>query len=291
MNNDIRQLETTEPVSMIEALSEGVGRICDNMGAFFKMCKPILILAIALLLCFIPAALAKHASTFFETIIAYIIAYTLILIGLGLFIYGFWKFLLGAVAVIYLAKDIFENKPVQSYEAYMSYIEEFGGEYAIFWLICAGLQLLYIIGAAILGFCTGFFGTTIGTAALWFFIAFIILYFVFAIPFFIGAHFSPVFFAFEDKLTPFKCIKHAIKTSYDNWLEMVPYSLILGIISTIVSIVLCILIVVICTPLLAFGKMPYSIINTVLSIIVSFIIFYFQMFAFTRYYFELIKKR
>ena len=172
MNNDIRQLETTEPVSMIEALSEGVGRICDNMGAFFKMCKPILILAIALLLCFIPAALAKHASTFFETIIAY----TLILIGLGLFIYGFWKFLLGAVAVIYLAKDIFENKPVQSYEAYMSYIEEFGGEYAIFWLICAGLQLLYIIGAAILGFCTGFFGTTIGTAALWFFIAFILYY-------------------------------------------------------------------------------------------------------------------
>ena len=145
MSNEIINLETSEPVGMFEALSEGVGKVFNNLGAFFKMCKPILIITIALLLIFVPAALVKGASSFFDIFAGLIV----IILGLGLFIYGFWKFLLGCVAVMYLAKDIFENKPIQTYREYMSYIEKFGGQYALFWLILVGIQILYFIGALI----------------------------------------------------------------------------------------------------------------------------------------------
>ncbi len=287
MSNEIINLETSEPVGMFEALSEGVGKVFNNLGAFFKMCKPILIITIALLLIFVPAALVKGASSFFDIFAGLIV----IILGLGLFIYGFWKFLLGCVAVMYLAKDIFENKPIQTYREYMSYIEKFGGQYALFWLILVGIQILYFIGALILGFLTGFLSVSLGAGAFWFFIGIIVLYLTFAVPFFIGTYFSPAFFAFEDKKDPLGRIGHAIRTSYDNWLPMLFYSIILGLVSTLVIIVVSFAATIVCVLLFNSDKMLCGGISAIISNIIGSIVFYFQMFVFTRYYFELIKKK
>ena len=287
MSNEIINLETSEPVGMFEALSEGVGKVFNHLGAFFKMCKPILIITIALLLIFVPAALVKGASSFFDIFAGIIV----IFLGLGLFIYGFWKFLLGCVAVMYLAKDIFENKPIQTYREYMSYIEKFGGQYALFWLILVGIQILYFIGALILGFLTGFLSVSLGAGAFWFFIGIIVLYLTFAVPFFIGTYFSPAFFAFGDKKDPLGRIGHAIRTSYDNWLPMLFYSIILGLVSTLVIIVVSFAATIVCVLLFNSDKMLCGGISAIISNIIGSIVFYFQMFVFTRYYFELIKKK
>lgn len=199
--------------------------------------------------------------------------------------------MLGCVAVMYLAKDIFENKPIQTYREYMSYIEKFGGQYALFWLILVGIQILYFIGALILGFLTGFLSVSLGAGAFWFFIGIIVLYLTFAVPFFIGTYFSPAFFAFEDKKDPLGRIGHAIRTSYDNWLPMLFYSIILGLVSTLVIIVVSFAATIVCVLLFNSDKMLCGGISAIISNIIGSIVFYFQMFVFTRYYFELIKKK
>ena len=282
MSSESFNLEApTEPVSMFSCLKLGLSAFFKNFIPFLKMCYYPLLNIISMVLMLSPAIFVKMNFGFLWVIIGGIF----FIIGLVLFVSSFWKSLLGFVAISYLAKDIFENKPVQEPEKYFSYVEPYSFQFLKFnlWLFLFGsiFAIIYIITVAAL-------------------VAFIMMPNMFAIGIFMmviasllffgtvvyGLTYSYIFWAYGDKNDSISIIKNAVTTSVKNIFS------VFVLFFTLTSIIPAIVYFVCLIPIgIIFGLDAIKTASSILSMVTFWFIYYFVMFVSTRYYFELIKKK
>lgn len=282
MSDETFNLETqSEAVSMLSCLKIGLGALFKNFVPFLKMCHFPILNVISMLLMLSPAILIKLKSGFLGLIVGGI----LFIVGLVLFFASFWKSLLGFVAISYMAKDIFENKPVQEPEKYFSYVEPYSFQFLKFnlWLFLFGsiFAIIYIITVAAL-------------------VAFIMMPNMFAIGIFMmviasllffgtvvyGLTYSYIFWAYGDKNDSISIIKNAVTTSVKNIFS------VFVLFFTLTSIIPAIVYFVCLIPIgIIFGLDAIKTASSILSMVTFWFIYYFVMFVSTRYYFELIKKK
>lgn len=282
MSSESFNLEApTEPVSMFSCLKLGLSAFFKNFIPFLKMCYYPLLNIISMVLMLSPAIFVKMNFGFLWVIIGGIF----FVIGLVLFVSSFWKSLLGFVAISYLAKDIFENKPVQEPEKYFSYVEPYSFQFLKFnlWLLVFGTiySLLFAIVAGILTVlsmnpATFVFGL----------VALVVLSAVFFGSVIYGLTFSYIFWAYGNKDDNISIINNAISCSIKNLLSVFVFFF------TLTTLIPAVVYFVILVPIgIILGTEDVKLASSALSLVSFWFIYYFVMFVSTRYYFELIKKK
>ena len=268
MEKEIISLESCKKIGIIDCLCQGITAFFKNFVPFCKMLLPILWIALSSIL--------LGVSTFFviismtsENIIFIIFAVLFFIFSACVFGYSFWRYLIGMVAVSYLAKDIYENKEIQNQKDYYYYVDVHTKSYAKYWLYNALLSIGWIIILAVL--CKGAFYIFQNYISLFIpYIIGIIAFLIISIPFVIGLAFSTCFWAYQDKNKPYEAIKNAIKISYKKVFAVFGYFILLYI---------------------SIFAIEYLLrkISPVLSTIFDLFAGYFTIFIMTRYYFDIIK--
>ena len=268
MEKEIINLELSEKVGIIDCLGEGVIAFFKNLIPFLKMLLPLLWVILSSILLSIAAffTILSMASDF---LVFKIISVLLLIFSACIFGYSFWRYLIGMVAVSYLAKDIYENQEIQSSKAYYGYVETYSSNYAKYWLYNAALSFIWLaLFIYICGFAYYILHNYI-SYFLWY-LLFILLFIIISVPFLIGLNFSIFFFAYQDKENPFNLILYAVKLSYKKAFPLFWYLFLLNILIIIL------------------GGLLYKI-SPLLSSLFSMFASYFTIFVTTRYYFDIIK--
>ena len=282
MSDETFNLETqSEAVSMLSCLKIGLGALFKNFVPFLKMCHFPILNVISMLLMLSPAILIKLKSGFLGLIVGGI----LFIVGLVLFFASFWKSLLGFVAISYLAKDIFENKPVQEPEKYFSYVEPYSFQFLKFnlWLLVFG-TIYSLMFAVVIGVLTIFSMNPV--TFIFGLLAILVLSAVFFGSVIYGLTFSYIFWAYGNKDDNISIINNSIFTSFKNLLSVFVFFFIL---TTLIPAIFYFIVLI---PLgIIYGIENLKISSSILSMVTFWFIYYFVMFVSTRYYFELIKKK
>jgi len=267
MEKEIIDLEYTPKKGLIDCLCEGVGAFFQNFVPFLKMLLPILWTLLAT--CLLTVAIFGVSLCVLSNNPALIcLSIAFAICSIGVFSYAFWKYLLGIVAVSYLAKDIFENKEIQEVQQYYSYVEKYSASYINYWLICALLGIAWAsVFVALCAFvCMPTITISVRIILGTLFVGFLIL----SIPFGLGLSFSQLFWAYGDKSKPDLSIIDAITTSYKKCFKIFVFMCLLNTIVCIIEGVL-------------------SVALAPLSVAFALIASYFTSFVTTRYYFEVKK--
>ncbi len=282
MSFETFNLETSKPISMFSSLEIGLSALSKNLVPFFKMCFYPLLNVFAMLLMASPALFVFMGASFFGIMASV----GLFFFGIALFFFSFWKSLLGFIAVSYLAKDIYENKPVQEPWVYYSYVEKFTFNYIKFnlWIFLFGVAAS-ILYTAVVGFLVfaalfvKFFNllSILGIVAVSAFFTSVIIY---------GFTFAYIFWAYGDKDDNLSVIKDAITLSFKNIFSVF---LLFFITMTLIPTLLY-AIILIPTGVLFGLKAAYAT-SSFLYLISMWFIYYFTMFITTRYYFALVKNK
>lgn len=282
MSSESFNLEApTEPVSMFSCLKLGLSAFFKNFIPFLKMCYYPLLNIISMVLMLSPAIFVKMNFGFLWVIVGGIF----FIIGLVLFVSSFWKSLLGFVAISYLAKDIFENKPVQEPEKYFSYVEPYSFQFLKFnlWLLVFG-TIYSLMFAVVIGVLTIFSMNPV--TFIFGLLAIIVLSAVFFGSVIYGLTFSYIFWAYGNKDDNISIINNSIFTSFKNLLSVFVFFFIL---TTLIPAIFYFIVLI---PLgIIYGIENLKISSSILSMVTFWFIYYFVMFVSTRYYFELIKKK
>lgn len=282
MSSESFNLEApTEPVSMFSCLKLGLSAFFKNFIPFLKMCYYPLLNIISMVLMLSPAIFVKMNFGFLWVIVGGI----LFIVGLVLFFASFWKSLLGFVAISYLAKDIFENKPVQEPEKYFSYVEPYSFKFLKFnlWLLVFG-TIYSLMFAVVIGVLTIFSMNPV--TFIFGLLAILVLSAVFFGSVIYGLTFSYIFWAYGNKDDNISIINNSIFTSFKNLLSVFVFFFIL---TTLIPAIFYFIVLI---PLgIIYGIENLKISSSILSMVTFWFIYYFVMFVSTRYYFELIKKK
>lgn len=282
MSDETFNLETqSEAVSMLSCLKIGLGALFKNFVPFLKMCHYPLLNIISMVLMLSPAIFVKMNFGFLWVIVGGIF----FIIGLVLFVSSFWKSLLGFVAISYLAKDIFENKPVQEPEKYFSYVEPYSFQFLKFnlWLLVFG-TIYSLMFAVVIGVLTIFSMNPV--TFIFGLLAILVLSAVFFGSVIYGLTFSYIFWAYGNKDDNISIINNSIFTSFKNLLSVFVFFFIL---TTLIPAIFYFIVLI---PLgIIYGIENLKISSSILSMVTFWFIYYFVMFVSTRYYFELIKKK
>lgn len=282
MSSESFNLEApTEPVSMFSCLKLGLSAFFKNFIPFLKMCYYPLLNIISMVLMLSPAIFVKMNFGFLWVIVGGIF----FIIGLVLFVSSFWKSLLGFVAISYLAKDIFENKPVQEPEKYFSYVESYSFQFLKFnlWLLVFG-TIYSLMFAVVIGVLTIFSMNPV--TFIFGLLAILVLSAVFFGSVIYGLTFSYIFWAYGNKDDNISIINNSIFTSFKNLLSVFVFFFIL---TTLIPAIFYFIVLI---PLgIIYGIENLKISSSILSMVTFWFIYYFVMFVSTRYYFELIKKK
>lgn len=281
MSNEIFNLEASEPISMLNSLQVGLKALFDNIIPFLKMCYFPFLNIFSILLMLSPIMLVKMNFGFMGLIMAGV----LFVVGLGFFLVSFWKSLMGFVAVSYLAKDIYENKPIQEPSQYFSYVEKFSFSYLKFnlWLIFYGIfySILFTAMVAAIVYLAMTFALIPFCALL-----VLILGFFYSGSVVFGLLFSYLFWAYGNKDCNTEIIKTAVVTSVKNFFGV----FVLFVLLT--SIIPGLLFFIVLLPVGFYaGFAALKPISTALCGVFSWFIYYATMFVATRYYFALINKK
>lgn len=267
MEKEIIDLETAESIGIIDCLGEGISKFFENFVPFLKMLIPVLLLFISIIMltggtiCLVASIVSLNLAFISFSALFFLVC-------MGFFFYTFWRYLLGYIAVSYLAKDIYENKPIQSPNDYYGYVERFSSEYVAFWLYNMLFCILFVCLLCIpcfLGYSAYQNNQSIIPCILLELIAVLL-----AIPVSIGLSLSKYFFAYQDKSKPLHLIIKAIKVSFKKFFPIFIFTLLLSLTVGVIN----------------FGL---SILLSFLSIIIAPILEYFMVFVTTRYYFEIVK--
>lgn len=282
MSDETFNLETqSEAVSMLSCLKIGLGALFKNFVPFLKMCYYPLLNIISMVLMLSPAIFVKMNFGFLWVIVGGIF----FIIGLVLFVSSFWKSLLGFVAISYLAKDIFENKPVQEPEKYFSYVESYSFQFLKFnlWLLVFG-TIYSLMFAVVIGVLTIFSMNPV--TFIFGLLAILVLSAVFFGSVIYGLTFSYIFWAYGNKDDNISIINNSIFTSFKNLLSVFVFFFIL---TTLIPAIFYFIVLI---PLgIIYGIENLKISSSILSMVTFWFIYYLAMFVSTRYYFELIKKK
>ena len=282
MSDETFNLETqSEAVSMLSCLKLGLSAFFKNFIPFLKMCYYPLLNIISMVLMLSPAIFVKMNFGFLWVIVGGIF----FIIGLVLFVSSFWKSLLGFVAISYLAKDIFESKPVQEPEKYFSYVESYSFQFLKFnlWLLVFG-TIYSLMFAVVIGVLTIFSMNPV--TFIFGLLAIIVLSAVFFGSVIYGLTFSYIFWAYGNKDDNISIINNSIFTSFKNLLSVFVFFFIL---TTLIPAIFYFIVLI---PLgIIYGIENLKISSSILSMVTFWFIYYFVMFVSTRYYFELIKKK
>lgn len=282
MSDETFNLETqSEAVSMLSCLKIGLGALFKNFVPFLKMCHFPILNVISMLLMLSPAILIKLKSGFLGLIVGGI----LFIVGLVLFVSSFWKSLLGFVAISYLAKDIFENKPVQEPEKYFSYVEPYSFQFLKFnlWLLVFG-TIYSLMFAVVIGVLTIFSMNPV--TFIFGLLAILVLSAVFFGSVIYGLTFSYIFWAYGNKDDNISIINNSIFTSFKNLLSVFVFFF------TLTTLIPAVVYFVILVPIgIILGTEDVKLASSALSLVSFWFIYYLAMFVSTRYYFELIKKK
>lgn len=282
MSSESFNLEApTEPVSMFSCLKLGLSAFFKNFIPFLKMCYYPLLNIISMVLMLSPAIFVKMNFGFLWVIVGGIF----FIIGLVLFVSSFWKSLLGFVAISYLAKDIFENKPVQEPEKYFSYVESYSFQFLKFnlWLLVFG-TIYSLMFAVVIGVLTIFSMNPV--TFIFGLLAILVLSAVFFGSVIYGLTFSYIFWAYGNKDDNISIINNSIFTSFKNLLSVFVFFFIL---TTLIPAIFYFIVLI---PLgIIYGIENLKISSSILSMVTFWFIYYLAMFVSTRYYFELIKKK
>ena len=282
MSSESFNLEApTEPVSMFSCLKLGLSAFFKNFIPFLKMCYYPLLNIISMVLMLSPAIFVKMNFGFLWVIVGGI----LFIIGLVLFVSSFWKSLLGFVAISYLAKDIFENKPIQEPEKYFSYVEPYSFQFLKFnlWLLVFG-TIYSLMFAVVIGVLTIFSMNPV--TFIFGLLAIIVLSAVFFGSVIYGLTFSYIFWAYGNKDDNISIINNSIFTSFKNLLSVFVFFF------TLTTLIPAVVYFVILVPIgIILGTEDVKLASSALSLVSFWFIYYLAMFVSTRYYFELIKKK
>ena len=275
MPDEIINLETQKPISMLKSLGIGICAFFKNIVPFFKMSLPVWLNYIGVLFLFAPVALLKSGVNFITLFISTFI----FIIGLILFLYSFWKYMLGIVAVSYLAKDIYENKPLQKPSKYYNYVIKNQKSYLIYLLWACLYGIIFILLFALLAF------VLVALAAkLSLFIIIILVSLIVAVLFYLlltAIQFSVFYWAYGDKNKKKEHINSAIKTVLENCFSFVALGFVLFVITFLFLVIITVF---------NYILMHSSAIVDFISYPLGLLINLFLSFVCTRYYFALASK-
>lgn len=262
MEKEIINLELTPKNSMFDCLVDGIYQFFKNFVPFLKMLLPILWISLSSIL----LSLATTGTCFcilFKNVFLICLSLCFLVFSIVVFCYAFWQYLLGLIAVCYLAKDIYENKPIQTTKDYYSYVEAHSANYIKYLLLVAFVIIIwfFMFFGLILPIC--FPDSNIAIKILC--SLSLILFSLLSVPFVIGLSLSQFFFAFQDKTKPLSLINKAILTTFKKFFPVLGFTILLNIFIGLVGLI--------------------PIVNIFFVIITQ----YFISFVTTRYYFELIK--
>ena len=275
MEKEIINLETSPKIGVIECLSEGITKFFTNFGSFFKMLLPIVYLCLGttfLALMVFGASMLIVAGSLNYTILALFAIFAILVVILGVSVFGwaFWEYLIGLIAVSYLAKDIYENKPVQQTSDYYSYVKQHSKKYLNYWLVNALISLIWIGAFILMQAYIILEWANISPSVIITYVLLGVLYVLLTLPLVFGLSMSKYFWAYQDKEKPYQIIKRAILTTYKKFFPVLGFLFLLHIVIFAIEITL-------------------GIIFAPLSMFFSLIATYFAVFVTTRYYFDLIK--
>ncbi len=269
MTQEIIALETSPKIGMFSSIAKGFKALFKNPLIFLQMCITPLLLAIATSLPFV-CAYYYNDDLRLEALIL-LIACTLI--AIPVIIYLFWRYLVGITAVSYLAKDIYENKPVKKRADYFSYVDKHSSSLLRFYcwdcLLVLVLSVIFIASSVRTyvifiekPFQTGIFGSL----SILSFFGLIVLGLAFTI--------AQLYWAYNDKSKPLKCLIEGLKFGTAKIFQLIAFSIILGLIYGVIILILKLL--------------SYPVV-CLFSNLLSYIATYIFYFIFTRYYFDLTK--
>lgn len=267
MEKEIINLEYTPKKGLIDCLCEGVGSFFQNFAPFLKMLLPILWTLLATCLLTL-AVISVSFCVLTNNPILICLSLAFVIFSIFVFCYAFWRYLLGIIAVSYLAKDIFENRELQEPKQYYSYVEQHSKSYINYWLIYAliGIIWISIFTALCVSVCISVIDANIRIILGAILIGFILA----SVPFTLGLSISKFFWAYGNKLTPGASIFNAIKISYKKFLEIFAFMLLLNVFICAIEGIL-------------------TLVLAPLSLAFAFVASYFISFVTTRYYFEVKK--
>ena len=294
MTEEIMNLETAKPIGVVESLFEGLSKFFGNFEEIVKMCKPILITSLGVLLALTPAFLIAGKSMFLAISVGILIS----LVGFGFIFYGFWQFLLGFIGVSYLAKDIYENKPTKTVEEYFGYVKAHSCSYVklLLWIVLGQFGPLCLV-FTIAGAMIAFIQSTKAYALFALLFLAIIVVFILLIPYYWALSMAPIFWAYQEKTDSIAVIKSAFNAVCKSFWPFFGYQIILAILLQVASTIVQFAISI---PVMLMGIQTSQAPNIGSVIAFAFIfmaitiytlfISYALSFINTRCYFELIKK-
>lgn len=277
MSNETFNINSSGAVSVFSSLSKGLSALFNNLSSFLLMCYFPFLNVISMLLMVSPVIIIKTGFSFFN----FIFAGVLFIAGFVLFLVTFWKSLLGLIAVSYLAKDIYENKPIQKPSDYFSYVEEYSFQFLKFNLWIMFYSVLYSLAFVLVISLATAFSFLIHTPVLAFAAIFILGLFFMAVVVF-GLLFSYVFWAYENKYDNVSVIKNALSFSIKNIFSVFVLFLILT------SVIPAVFYFIILIPTgIIYGLETVKVASSALGAVFGWFIYYFTMFVATRYYLDI----
>lgn len=277
MSNETFNINSAKQVSVFSSLSKGLSALFNNLSSFLSMCYFPILNIISMTLMVSPAFILKTSFGFFN----FILAGVLFIAGFIMFLVTFWKSLLGLVAISYLAKDIYENKPIQNPSDYFSYVEEYSYQYLKFnlWVMLFGI--LYSLAFVVIISLTTAFSILIHTPFLAAAVVLLLGLFFLAVVVF-GLLFSYIFWAYENKDDNVSVIKNALSFSIKNIFSVFVLFLILT------SIIPAVFYFVILIPTgFIYGLEAAKIGSSAIGLIIGWFVYYFTMFVATSYYLDI----
>lgn len=262
MEKEIINLELTPRIGMLDCLVDGIYQFFKNFVPFFKTLLPVLWVTLSSLLLGL-ATMAVSFCLLSKNIILICLSFGFLIFSMVVFCYTFWQYLLGLIAVCYLAKDIYENKPIQTTKKYYSYIEMYSADYVKYLLAVAFIIIVWFCLFFGLAFFMCLPDLNTGIKVLCGIL--LVLSSFLSIPLLIGISLSQFFFAFQDKTEALSLINKAISTTFKKFFPIFGFMILLNVFICLVGLI--------------------PVVNVFFAVITQ----YFISFVTTRYYFDLIK--
>ncbi len=281
MTCEIKNLEDRAPIGILCCFKEAFVAFFYNMIPFFKVAKPAFLIFLSVMLSYaFPLSLLFFDLDFITIYIAPLIS----IYGIILFCYSYWKSLLGSVAVSYLAKDIYENKPVQKASRYYEYVSAHRGSYIKF--------LLWIVLFEVIMWCyyiLRYTSTLLPRQSLFLHI-FIAVFTLFCLMVF---KMSLFFWAYGDKTHPLDRIGDSFVYSAKKFSSLFWFFVLIIVLWSIINYPLVTAIQHLPSfPFLKTGIKPmfFMVMSIAVSLAYTTVESYFLNFIYTRYYFDIVKK-